>query len=117
MQDMDSVRYVSVPECQSWIIPLWDERDSDEFNDLANSIRYEGPERFSESGQPLRCRRDTILRRHTSPRTGDAHVDARHTAASNRYYDRGLRVYDGKAWGSAVAANQFTTHGNSGRGI
>jgi hypothetical protein len=49
MSDCDSVQYLSIPKCQSWIIPFWDRQDRDEFEDLTNSIRRGGPERFDDA--------------------------------------------------------------------
>lgn len=52
MQPRTPVQYTDVPDCQSWIIPFWDSRDRDEFDDLTSSIRMMGPERFAD---PIRA--------------------------------------------------------------
>jgi hypothetical protein len=49
MSEGSEIQYSSVPQCVSWIIPLWDYRDRDEFHDLTDSIRFKGPKRFNDA--------------------------------------------------------------------
>ena len=38
MSEARDVHYWTVPQCESWMIPLWDYRDLDEFEDLTSSL-------------------------------------------------------------------------------
>ena len=49
MSDRGPLRHPSLPECQSWVIPFWDERDRDEFDDLTDCIQRRGPKRFDDA--------------------------------------------------------------------
>lgn len=48
MSKSDDLQFATVPANQSWLIPLWDGRDYDEFDDLTTSLAR-GSDRFKDA--------------------------------------------------------------------
>lgn len=46
MVESGGLRYTRTPDRESWVIPFWDRRDEDEFEDMLIGLRHGGPDRW-----------------------------------------------------------------------
>lgn len=54
MADPETLAYSSIPERESWVIPFWDPRDRDEFEDLTSGITLKGEDWFTDAMRVFR---------------------------------------------------------------